>query len=382
MQERAACREGTKKPGRYKNLSWRGFEMSVELEVVGLEPIMTLLRKDLREAALNLSPHDIRFLVDTYYQIQDYRCQAANQTRSQLDSGEPNAFIRWIYKTQFDIEKRIKAVLDYYTDNNPLGNWAKSIVGIGPVIAAGLLAHMDAARTPTAGGIWRFAGLDPSIEWLGKERARELVEEVLGRTAGPVSEEEIAAVAAAAGRKPEGILRLWPASPDGEPKPRTAQNLIAALAKRPWNAKLKVLCWKIGESFVKTSNKPESFYGRLYRERKEYETRKNEAGEYAEQAARILKTKKIGRDTVAYSYYAKGMLPPGHIHARAKRWAVKLFLSHYHEAAYFLEHGVLPPNPYPLVHLGHVHYIAPPNMELIPGWREARERLSSPARAV
>ena len=38
--------------------------------------------------------------------------------------------------------------------------------------------------------------------------------------------------------------------------------------RRPWNAELKVLCWKLGDSFVKVSNKEGALYGRIYRERK------------------------------------------------------------------------------------------------------------------
>ena len=92
------------------------------------------------------------------------------------------------------------------------------------MIAAGLEAHIDITRAPTVGHIWRYAGLDPTCEW----------------------------------RKGE---------------------------KRPWNASLKTLCWKIGESFVKVSGKEKSLYGRLWKERKELEEKRNAAGEFADQAA-------------------------------------------------------------------------------------------------
>jgi hypothetical protein len=142
--------------------------------------------------------------------------------------------------------------------------------------------------------------------------------------------------------------------------------------KRPWNARLKRLCWLIGECFVKVSNNPNDFYGHLYRQRKAYETQKNESGEYAEQARLRLEKFRIGRDTEAYKYYSAGLLPPAHIHERAKRWTVKLFLSAYHEVAYFVHYGVLPPLPYPIVHLGHVHYLGVPNAHLVPGLAEAK----------
>jgi hypothetical protein len=55
------------------------------------------------------------------------------------------------------------------------------------------------------------------------------------------------------------------------------------------------------------------------------------------------------------------MLPPGHIHERAKRYAVKLFLSALHEVWYYYRYGTRPPKPYPITHLGHAHYMPPPN---------------------
>ena len=56
------------------------------------------------------------------------------------------------------------------------------------------------------------------------------------------------------------------------------------------------------------------------------------------------------------------MLPPAHIHARAKRYAVKLFLSHWHHVAYMIEYdGQEPPKPYILNQDGHTHFLAPPN---------------------
>jgi hypothetical protein len=51
------------------------------------------------------------------------------------------------------------------------------------------------------------------------------------------------------------------------------------------------------------------------------------------------------------------------LHARAKRYAVKLFLAHLHEVWYREHYKTAPPIPYPIAHLGHAHYIAPPNTE-------------------
>lgn len=268
--------------------------------IESLEPLRRLTR-DLKDATATLTPREARYLVDLYYQIQDDRKRAASQMRA-MGTEEPHRLIDWVFGNMDTFESDIKRALDRYSMSQKPGQWARSICGIGPVIAAGLLAHIDITKAPTVGHIWRFAGLDPTVKW-GK----------------------------------------------GE--------------KRPWNAGLKVLCWKIGESFVKVSNPvlhPDDVYGQVYIARKEEEQARNESGALAEQAAAALTAKRIGKDTEAYKAYSVGKLPPAHIHARAKRYAVKLFLSHYHHVAYECEYGTPPPKPYILMQPGHVHFIKPP----------------------
>lgn len=262
-----------------------------------LEPI-TRLTKDLAAAARTLSRDEARFLVDAYYAMQENRIRADGQVRALLASGEPHDVLKWLGTQSQVLENQVRRALAHYAESDKLGEWALSVRGIGPVITAGLLAHIDIAKAPTVGHIWRFAGLDPTSTW---DKGH----------------------------------------------------------KRPWNAALKTLCWKIGESFVKVSNDDAATYGRIYRERKEYELRRNEAGELKEQAQAMLERKKFGRETQARAHYEAGHLPPAHIHARAKRYAVKLFLAHYHEVGYVLMYNKPPPLPYPIAHLGHTHKIEP-----------------------
>lgn len=268
------------------------------MENLNLEPIVKL-SKDLKSASKVLSDQEARYLVDTYYQIQEFRKATGNQIKAMEDNNEPTELINWLFDNMKSLEGQIKNALDVYTKAHPVGQWLQSITGIGPVIAAGLLAHIDIEKAPTAGHIWSFAGLDPTKTW-GKGQ------------------------------------------------------------KRPWNAKLKVLCWKAGQSFVKVSNNDKDVYGKLYKERKEYEMMKNNAGEYAEQAAKILAAKKIGKDTEAYKHYSQGKLPPAHIQQRAERYAVKIFLSHLQEFWYEQHYGEKPPKPFAIAILGHAHQIPRP----------------------
>ena len=86
---------------------------------------------------------------------------------------------------------------------------------------------------------------------------------------------------------------------------------------------------------------------------KEYEIKRNDAGGNKEAAEKGAK--RVREVTEAHKSYVEGKLPKGHIHARAKRYAVKLFLSHLHGFWYQHHFGVEPPLPYPIAHLGHVH---------------------------
>lgn len=260
------------------------------------------LTKDIRLAARILGQGEVRFLVDYYYQMQKNRIRSYLQASKASEGEEPGMVLNWVMDNSKRLESNIQKVLDAYTDADPVGQWLKSIVGIGPVISAGLLAHIDIAKAPTVGHIWRFAGLDPTLPRFPQK----------GQT-------------------------------------------------RPWNSRLKTLCWKIGESFVKVSNNKNDVYGHVYAERKIEEQVRNERGDFADQAKEKLELYKIGQDTDAYIFYSQGQLPPAHIHARAKRYAVKLFLAHFHHVAYEVANGTPPPKPYIIEHGGHTHYIAPPN---------------------
>ena len=107
-------------------------------------------------------------------------------------------------------------------------------------------------------------------------------------------------------------------------------------------------------------NNPDSLYGRLYKERFDYETMKNERGDYADQAAKILASKNFSKTTSAYKFYSEGKLPPAHIVQRCERYVTKMFISHLYEAAYYNKYGVMAPNPYVLCFCeGHTDYIGP-----------------------
>ena len=256
------------------------------------------LEPEVKKAAAGMTPREARYLVNLYYMTQDNRKRSESQVKALNDRSENAALIDWIATTSNSQEAQVKKLLLAYADNNPASKWAMSIMGIGPVIAAGLKAHIDVTRAHTVGAVWRFAGLDPTLVW------------------------------------DKGITR-------------------------PWNAKLKVLCWKIGQSFIKVKNRQADTYGKVYTVHKDQLIAKNEALEYADYAGERVNS--VGKDTDAFKWYSMGMLPPKQVDQRAARYATKLFLSHYHHVAYEIEHGTPPPKPYIFTVPGHTHFISPPN---------------------
>jgi transposase len=318
------------------------------------------LTDQVRHQASSMGAQEVRYLVDTYYQMQDRRKASANQERALNEANEPIALTDFFVALDSFSERKIKQMLQAYAEGKQDATWAMSIRGIGPVLAAGLAAHIDITQAPTVGHIWRFAGLDPNQKWLGRSAAKAIVSEYLnGRK--PAKEDVSILAEKVGGLSAEAVYRIATVKKDGSPRKLTADALDSALAVRPFNARLKVLCWKIGESFVKVKNNDEDIYGKVYDLRKRLEEERNESGQFADQAKAKLEKFKIGKDTDAYKAYSAGKLPPAHIHARAKRYAVKLFLAHYHHVAYEVQYGETPPKPYVIEHLGHAHYIAPPN---------------------
>ena len=324
--------------------------MSSITEFEGLDQ----LTRDLKAAAKTLGKAQARFLVDFFYQIQAYRIRSNIQTRSETDTTAPNnLFLTWSAKNFQTFENNIKSALDTFTLEYTVGRWTQDICGIGPIITAGLLAHIDITKAPTYGHIWRFAGLDSTQSWNKGQ-------------------------------------------------------------KRPWNAQLKTLCaFKLGESFVKVQNRENDYYGKMFARRRNLENDNNLDGRYAGQAMAQLgdeaelkkchdiqypiKARNFGEDTNAriwlegrvtrkaaedfalldasqrIAFIKKQgdnpidsgvrMLPPAQIHARARRYAVKLFLSHLHHVMFDDYYGRAPMIPYPFEKLRHdeKHYLPPPN---------------------
>lgn len=174
------------------------------------------------------------------------------------DSNDSPEIVDRIVSTLDSIEDIIKRPLVNYSNDTIVGKWAMSNYGIGPIITSGLISYIDVTKAATASAVWRYAGLDPSV----KE------------------------------------------------------------SKSAYSSDLKTLCWKIGNSFAKHSDKENCFYGKLYLQDK---------------TRRLAKNKTLTKNE---------QLTEEHIDAQARRFAVKIFLSHFHAIAYQEHHNQPPVRPY------------------------------------
>ncbi len=261
-------------------------------------PVFDRFSRDVRNLTESLDQASARKIVDAYYTLQENRMAFAAQTRELEKQGSPHELVALLYDGLYRMEKALKRPLEQFAGSTVEGKWALEQYGIGPVLAAGLLAHIDITKAPTAGSVWRYAGLDPTQTW---EKGQ----------------------------------------------------------KRPFNAELKTLCWKIGQSFMKFSGKEDCFYGQLYKQDKARRIEKNNAGDYSDFAKSILEKKNF-KVNQTRAKLETGKLSDAQIDAQARRFAVKIFLSHYHAVAYQAHHGTPAPRPYIIAHGDHVHEIAIP----------------------
>lgn len=353
----------------------------------GADPI-TRLSKDMKDAAKLMGLMEARYLVDAYYQYQNVRIRAKHQVDRCGDANEPTELLRWAHGNFDQIESDVKRSLGVFAAEYAVGEWLQSICGIAEVMSAGFLTtfdirerlvskcvctdkdqdkkHGDHRRSmrpiggSADGAVLRFQCTgrkgkgekehDKTDEPVSKDTSCKVVREihVNDLTAGDVL------------IRPTTVGHFWNYA-GLNPTIKWEKGTV-----RPWNARAKVLCFKAGESFIKVKNNDNDFYGKLYDARRQKEEAKNQAGDYKETALACAES--VGKKTIAYKSYSQGKLPPAHLVARARRYAVKMFLSHLHDVMYRDYYGEAPPVPFVFSkhYKGeerHTHYIEPPYID-------------------
>lgn len=106
-----------------------------------------------------------------------------------------------------------------------------------------------------------------------------------------------------------------------------------------WNPLVKNIAWKIGMSFQAISSK-DTFYGNIFNSDLERRKTLNEKGTYA-----------FSEDPT------NEKISDARLEAQARRYAVKIFLSHWHHVRYREINGIDPSN----LFVSSTKYISPPN---------------------
>lgn len=350
-----------------------------------IETVTSLFKNlNVNSIASQLSIRELRLMVKSYYIAQDHRIRLDNQIsqiekHNQENPENPQPYLGLKDTANFfrGIEERNKNIMDIYTSipTNVGAVWAKSICGIGPVLSAGFVVNIDIRKAPTCSPILSYFGQNPNLKWVTNETKIEaLIKSTLEEhNQTKINEFIVEMVCAKLNRKSNQsknfLLRLT--AEKGEKfkyeslERISMDDLVKAIKLPPFNLDMKTLCWKLGESFVKVSGNKNDFYGQIYKQRREYENIKNEAGEYAPIAEEKLRNFDIGKNTDAYKAYSKGKLPAQHLFSRSKRYAVKIFISHLHAVMYWHHYKMLPPAPYAMGILGHSDLIGIPNAEVV-----------------
>jgi hypothetical protein len=268
------------------------------------------------------SKSSIGVIVNTYWDVQGARIALTNRLRTVEDrEGYLSAMADRLTIMENDLSKQMR----YEVENHPLWHfWLKKIKGMGEVLSAQLIhlitgqVHTEECRKKRAE---YFSKKSPRerrkyLQYLKQqgEYPKDLPPEYYQCDCPWMEIERFPTVSS-----------LWKYAGLGSIVEGKAVKREKG-KKCDWNPKLKALCWKIAESFVKQRGSP---YRELYEKFKEEEKRKN--------------PELTGR----------------HIEARARRKTVKLFLAHLYEKWHELkrlEAGL----PYPQARLHHKNYIPPP----------------------
>src|SRR5215471_7443266 len=94
------------------------------------------LTRDQRQAATSLGDDEARYLVDSYYIVQEDRKRARGQERALTASEEPHSIISWLAEQSTVLEGQIERAIDVYTNSHIMGAYMRVVFGIGPVLTA------------------------------------------------------------------------------------------------------------------------------------------------------------------------------------------------------------------------------------------------------
>ena len=287
-----------------------------------IQPKKLVSKKDVPVPFQNtdeIPPYLMRTLVDIYYDFQGQRIQTqlrigASERGHSLTKEELSIYgITTILENAHSFEKDAEKLITKQLKNHALyTQYLSKIYGIGPMLSAGLIAYVDnIEKFQHVSSLWQYSGYGANR--FCPECKKPTSVEVKYDT-GKIAKK----------------LHPFNECPECNAKTNTILQKRMSGYQSNWNDKLKTLAWKAGTSFVKQSP-DKSKYRKLYDQIKKKE--------------RMLHPeKKVVKGKTFYN--------DGHIHNRAMRKVVKIFLAHVWQT-WRRQEGLEATEPYAKQLLGH-----------------------------
>lgn len=314
---------------------------------------------DLRLVAAEMDKREALLTYRYYRNLQRMEHRHKLQLSQLHLKNDSSILTQELARTIRQLKNQVGNALDIYADQHLTSRWVRDVGHFKGPIATGFHTLINIEKAPTASSLWRFAGLDPSTVWIwDNDAAWEVIEDIQEDFPYPDDTAVVEKLAKRINVPYETLLKRVHNNRTGE---ITWESLQKAIKWRPYSSELRYLCFLASLSFQNNIHQIDWAYTQLFRRRRDYEMKLNEAGAYADQAANCLKRHNWNPDGTPYWYYSRGFLPYMHIKRRARRWVVKVFLAHYHQVAYYERYSKLPPKPYILE-------VLDGNEIVCPGW--------------
>ena len=237
----------------------------------------------------------LRNLVDIFYDFQDQRIQTqlrieSSKRQHSLSEDDLSIYgITTIFENALSFEKDIEKIIKNQLKNHALyTQYLIKITGIGHLLSAGLIAYIDdIEKFDHVSSLWQYCGYG------------------MNRFCPQCKKPTYVNKEYDTGKKAKKLQPLEHCSVCDAETVAIIQKRISGYQSN-WNDRLKVLAWKAGTSFVKQSAK-RSGYRKLYDK---------------------IKKEEIKLHPEPIKENSKTLFNPGHLHNRAMRKVVKIFLAH------------------------------------------------------
>ena len=218
---------------------------------------------------------DLRWIASNFETAQAQRLKTGEQIRASLPSRGVNGVHRGVndvdallarlragdaapsivalgetYRRQWNEERDLLRVLSDRIARHPAWPWLGRVRGLGPSLAARLLARLDIERAPTPSSFWSYCGLATVAAQVyrcaecGYELSLPEGRQIRAAHRIPRSSETCAGTLAPAGDGPRRVA---------QPRPTRGENA-------PYDREAKKLCYLIGVSFVRQGEAYKRYY--------------------------------------------------------------------------------------------------------------------------